>query len=314
MEFEGRAVIVTGAGNGLGRAYAHGLAKLGARVVVNDLGGRVDGSGSSHSAADTVVREIRDAGGEAVASYDSVATAEGGRNIVAVALDTYGKVDALINNAGIIRHKFFLDQTDEDLDLTLATHLKGSFYVSQPAFAAMRKQGYGRIVMISSSAMIGLPWTSVYAAAKGGVAGLMNAIAYDGAADGILCNALMPGAITRMGEGAGDPPPAFKPMYDAMLSIDGGLAPEFVAPMALFLASERCRSSGAIYSAIGGRYARVFLGLAKGWQSPTDAPVDLDTLVANLDLIDDLDGAYPAEDGVDELRQIGRKIAHVGRS
>ena len=150
VSFENRVVIVTGAGNGLGKAYALELGKRGAKVVVNDLGGAVDGSGSGNSPADDVVNEIIENGGEAVANYDSVATEDGGESIVQTAVDSFGTVDAVINNAGILRDKSFANMTEEEFSLIIEVHLKGTYFVTQPAFKIMKENNYGRIVNVAS--------------------------------------------------------------------------------------------------------------------------------------------------------------------
>ena len=172
VNFENRTVIVTGAGNGLGKAYALELGSRGARVVVNDLGGSVDGSGSANSPADDVVDEIVKNGGEAIANYDSVATKEGGEAIVQSALDSYGTVDAVINNAGILRDKSFANMSEDELSLILDVHLKGTFFVTQPAFKVMKENNYGRIVNVASpSGLFGNFGQANYGAAKMGIVG-----------------------------------------------------------------------------------------------------------------------------------------------
>ena len=167
VSFENRVVIVTGAGNGLGKAYALELGKRGAKVVVNDLGGAVDGSGSGNSPADDVVNEIIENGGEAVANYDSVATKDGGESIVQTAVDSFGTVDAVINNAGILRDKSFANMTEEEFSLIIEVHLKGTYYVTQPAFKIMKENNYGRIVNVASpSGLFGNFGQTNYGAAK----------------------------------------------------------------------------------------------------------------------------------------------------
>ena len=201
VRFDGRVAIVTGAGGGLGRTYALDLAQRGAAVVVNDLGGTFDGKGSSTSMADTVVEEIRAAGGKAVASYDSVATAAGGEAIVQKAIDAFGRVDVLINNAGTLRNAPLDTLPDSTLDAMLEVHLKGAFYVTRPAFRRMKAQRYGRILFASSAAGIfGNDDQSAYGAAKAGTVGLMNVLSQEGKAHGVFCNALLPTAASRMGE------------------------------------------------------------------------------------------------------------------
>ena len=181
ISFEDRVVIVTGAGNGLGKAYALELGNRGAKVVVNDLGGSVDGSGSGSSPADDVVNEIIKNGGEAVANYDSVATKDGGESIVQTATDSFGTVDAVINNAGILRDKSFANMSEDELSLIIDVHLKGTFFVSQPAFKIMKEKNYGRIVNVASpSGLFGNFGQSNYGAAKMGIVGLTNVLAIEG--------------------------------------------------------------------------------------------------------------------------------------
>ena len=257
IRFDGRVAVITGAGGGLGKTYAQELAKRGASVVVNDLGGRADGTGAGTSMADTTVKEIIEAGGKAVANYDSVATPEGGKGIVRSAIDAFGKLDILINNAGILRDKSFLKLEPKDLDAVLDVHLRGAFFVTQPAFAAMKEQGYGRIVMASSGAGIfGNFGQSNYGAAKMGLVGLSNVLALEGARYGILSNCVAPLARTRMTEGV---------LGDLVSSLD----PESVTPMVVYLASEACDFSAEVFSVGGGRFARVFVAEAPGW---TGAP------------------------------------------
>ena len=202
IAYEGRSVIVTGAGGGLGREYALALARHGARVVVNDLGGSVNGDGVGTTMADSVVGEIKDAGGEAVACYDSVSTPEGGRAIVDAAMDAFGSVDAVIHNAGILRDRSLAKLTPEEVDSVLDVHLKGGFNVTIPAFARMKEAGYGRLVMTSSSSgLLGNFGQANYGAAKTGLVGLVHVAALEGARHGILANAIAPGARTRMTDG-----------------------------------------------------------------------------------------------------------------
>jgi NAD(P)-dependent dehydrogenase (short-subunit alcohol dehydrogenase family) len=201
IRFDGRVAIVTGAGGGLGRTYALELARRGARVVVNDKGGAADGTGSGSSMADAVVKEIREAGGSAVASYDSVSTPEGGSAIVKTAVDAFGRVDVVINNAGILRDKTFAKLEPENLEVVLDVHLKGAFFVSQPAFRLMKEQGYGRFLFTASNAGIfGNFGQTNYGAAKMGLVGLSNVLALEGAKNGITSNVLAPMARTRLTE------------------------------------------------------------------------------------------------------------------
>ncbi|HSO49291.1 MAG TPA: SDR family oxidoreductase, partial [Acidimicrobiia bacterium] len=255
ITFDGRVAVVTGAGGGLGKEYALELARRGARVVVNDLGGAVDGSGSSRGAADVVVDEIREAGGEALASYDSVATREGGAAIVQTALDSYGTVDVVINNAGILRDKSFSNMTLDEVEAVLDVHLKGAFYVSHPAFKVMKERGYGRFVHTSSaSGLFGNFGQANYGAAKAGLVGLSNVLAIEGAKYNIKSNAVAPTARTRMTEDILGP---FVEMFD----------PRQVMPMVVYLSSEQNQFTHEVFSVGGGRFARVFIGTNTGWFS-----------------------------------------------
>ncbi len=201
IRFDGRVAIVTGAGSGLGRDYATELAKRGAKVVVNDLGGSGAGTGASHRPADAVVNAIRSAGGEAVASHDSVATRSGGEAIVRTALDAFGRVDIVINNAGFLRNNRFEDLSDSQIDAIVDVHLKGAFYVSQPAYRVMAANKYGRFIFTgSASAMFGHAWQANYAAAKGGLMGLSHIVAIEGSAHGIHSNLMLPNANSRLAD------------------------------------------------------------------------------------------------------------------
>lgn len=256
IRFDERVAIITGAGGGLGRTYALELARRGARVVVNDLGGAADGSGQSANAADQTVADIVAAGGQAVASYDSVATAAGGAAIVQRALDAYGRVDVVINNAGILRDRSFAKLEPADLEAVLDVHLRGAFHVSQPAFRVMKEQGYGRFLFTSSAAGIfGNFGQANYGAAKMGLIGLSNVIAVEGARSNIKSNVIAPIARTRMTE------QLLGPLADL-------LEPEHVTPLACFLVSEDCNLTHEVFSVGGGRFARIFVGLARGWIAP----------------------------------------------
>jgi NAD(P)-dependent dehydrogenase (short-subunit alcohol dehydrogenase family) len=252
LGFDGKVAIITGAGGGLGRSHALDLARRGALIVVNDLGGAADGTGSSESAAQKVVDEIKAAGGEAVANYDSVATPEGGQAIVQSAVDAFGRVDIIINNAGILRDTSFKNMTPDQLNPVLDVHLRGAFYVTQPAWQLMRDQGYGRIVNTSSGAGIfGNFGQTNYGAAKMGLVGFTRVLAIEGAKNNIKANAIAPVARTRMTE-------------DILGPAAEKLAPELVTPVVTYLAHEDCPVSGEVYSVGGGRVARVFIGVTPG--------------------------------------------------
>jgi NAD(P)-dependent dehydrogenase (short-subunit alcohol dehydrogenase family) len=276
IRFDGRVAVITGAGGGLGKTYALEFARRGASVVVNDLGGSADGRGGSSSMADATVKEIVEAGGKAVANYDSVATPEGGKGIIQTALDNFGKVDILVNNAGILRDKSFAKLEPKDLEAIIDVHLKGAFFVTQPAFASMKENGYGRIVMASSGAGIfGNFGQSNYGAAKMGLVGLMNVLAVEGAKNNIRVNTIAPIAKTRLTE-----------------QLLGGLAdaldPGFVTPLVVYLSSEKCELTHEIFDVGGGRYARIFVGMGKGWVAPKGKKPSADDISDHIDVIRDL--------------------------
>ncbi|HET9203077.1 MAG TPA: SDR family oxidoreductase [Acidimicrobiia bacterium] len=253
ITFDGRVAIVTGAGGGLGKEYALELGRRGAMVVVNDLGGAVDGSGSSQAAADVVVGQIREAGGDAVANYDSVATRDGGAAIIQTAVDSFGGVDIVINNAGILRDKSFGNMTLDEVDAVLDVHLRGAFHVSHPAFQLMKERGYGRFVhTTSASGLFGNFGQVNYGAAKAGLVGLSNVLAIEGAKYNIKSNAVAPTARTRMTEDVLGP---FVEMFD----------PVQVMPMVVYLCSEENELTHEIFTVGGGRYGRVFIGTNTGW-------------------------------------------------
>jgi NAD(P)-dependent dehydrogenase (short-subunit alcohol dehydrogenase family) len=254
--FEGRVAVVTGAGRGIGRAHALLLAARGARVVVNDLGAAVDGDGSSSDVAAAVVGEIAERGGLAVADASDVSTVHGADALIGVAVSEFGRIDIVVNNAGIIRWGALPDVDVENIDAHLAVHVGGSFNTARAAWPHFVEQGYGRVVMTTSAGVFGLPNNTGYATAKGGVIGLTRSLARAGEPCGIKVNALAPAAATRMG---GDTSVA-------------EMAPEHVAPMAAFLAHEDCPVNGEIYVAGFGRFARVFLAETEGYVAEGGPP------------------------------------------
>jgi NAD(P)-dependent dehydrogenase (short-subunit alcohol dehydrogenase family) len=292
IRFDGRVAVITGAGGGLGKTYALEFAKRGAAIVVNDLGGRADGTGAGSSMADSTVKEIIEAGGKAVANYDSVSTPEGGKAIIQSALDNFGRVDVLVNNAGILRDKSFLKLEPKDLEAVLDVHLKGAFFVTQPAFAAMKENNYGRIVMASSGAGIfGNFGQSNYGAAKMGLVGLMNVLAVEGAKYNIKVNTIAPIAKTRLTE-----------------QLLGGLAdaldPNFVTPLVTYLSSERCELTHEIFDVGGGRYARIFVGMAKGWVAPKGKLPSAEDILDHIDVIRNRDGYTIPDSIADETKAV----------
>lgn len=287
--FDGRVAIITGAGGGLGRQHALELARRGARIVVNDLGGSVHGDGGDVGPAQTVVQEIVDLGGEAVADTNSVASPEGGRAIVQTAIDAFGTVDIVVNNAGILRDKSFHNLDQAMIEAVIQVHLLGAFYVTQPAFQVMREKGYGRIVSTSSnSGLLGNFGQANYGAAKMGLVGLTNVLAIEGRKFNIRANAIAPVAATRMTEGL------FEDLIDKM-------DPALVSPLVAYLASEACEVTGEIYSAAGGVISRFFVGLTPGYYNPRLTAEDIADHLAD---IRNEDGYIVPEDNTGELRKI----------
>ncbi|WP_106400930.1 SDR family NAD(P)-dependent oxidoreductase [Actinocorallia populi] len=257
LRFDDRVAVITGAGRGLGRAYALLLASRGAKVVVNDPGGSLTGQGGDAGPAEEVVREVAEAGGEAVACTASVATAEGGKAIIDTALEHYGRIDVLIHNAGIVRSAPLTEMTYEDFDAVLDVHLRGAFHVVRPAFPLMKEAGYGRVVLTSSiGGLYGNHNVANYGTAKAGMIGLSNVVALEGADADVKCNIIVPGAVTRMAEGIDTS--AYPPME-----------PELVAPVAGWLAHESCSITGEMLVSIAGRVARAFVAETPGVHRPS---------------------------------------------
>jgi NAD(P)-dependent dehydrogenase (short-subunit alcohol dehydrogenase family) len=283
LGFDGKVAIITGAGGGLGRQHALLLASRGALLVINDLGGAVDGTGSDKGAAERVVDEIKALGGDAVADTNSVATPEGGRAIVQTALDAYGKIDIVVNNAGILRDKAFHNMTPDLVDPVLDVHLKGAFNVTQPAFVKMREQGYGRIVSTSSAAgVFGNFGQTNYGAAKMGLVGLTRVLALEGARYNIKANAIAPLAMTRMTE-------------NILGTMGDKLDPARVSPVVAFLAHDECPATGRLFSVGGGRVAEVFVGECRGFHT---ADLAIEDIRDNWDTVTDRTGySVPANLG-----------------
>ena len=256
LRFDQRVAVITGAGRGLGRAYALLLASQGAKVVVNDAGVSLKGQGPDAGPAQEVAQEIKAAGGEAVACTESVATAEGGKAIIQAALDHYGRVDILIHNAGNVRRGSLKEMTYADFDAVLDVHLRGAFHVVRPAFPLMCKAGYGRIVLTSSiGGLYGNRDVANYSVSKAGLLGLSNVAALEGAAEGVKSNVIIPAAVTRMAEGLDTS--AYPPM-----------SPELVAPVVGWLAHESCSISGEMLISIAGRVAKAFVAETPGVYRP----------------------------------------------
>ena len=284
-EFQGKVVAITGAGNGIGRAHAHEFARRGAKVVVNDLGGSVDGTRTG-DAADQVVKEIAEMGGTAIANRASVSDRDGAKSIIDDALNAFGRIDILVNNAGILRDKSFRNMTLDDWDMVMQVHLNGSAYVSHAAWPHMYAQNYGRIVLTSSgSGIYGNYGQANYGAAKMGMLGLMNVLALEGANHNLRTNTLAPGAATRMTAtipgrdiDVDDPPPES--------------APVLVSPAVLYMASENA-PNGAVIHARGGDYYRSQIFVNEPVSLGVDATFEM--LEAEAERLMDMSGAKPHE-------------------
>lgn len=281
IELDGRVAVVTGAGGGLGRQHALMLASRGAKLVVNDLGGARDGTGHDARAADQVVAEIVDGGGEAVANHDGVHEWSGGERVVAAAVETFGRIDIVVNNAGILRDRSFTKLTEDDLDAVIAVHLKGSFAVARAAWPHLREQGHGRIINTASgSGLYGNFGQSNYAAAKLGLVGLTRTLAIEGAKYGITSHAIAPIAASRMTEDV---------FPNHILE---RLTPEHVAGLVTFLASDACTDTGRIYSVGGGHIARI--AIVEGPGTTFDHQPSPEDIAAAWQQINEL-GAAPYE-------------------
>jgi NAD(P)-dependent dehydrogenase (short-subunit alcohol dehydrogenase family) len=280
LSFEGRVALVTGAGGGLGRAYAIELARRGAKVVVNDLGGDPHGEGADRAPAQKVVDEIKESGGEAIANFDSVSSYEGGFNMVKQAIDEWGRLDVVICNAGILRDIALHNMSEADWDSVIAVHLKGSFTVLRAAWPQFRQQGYGRVVLTSSSSGIwGQFGQSNYGAAKTAMLGLMNVLKQEGAKYNVLVNTIAPVAGTRLTATVMP-----KEMVDR-------LSPEFVVPAVTYLVSEKNTDTGLIIEAGAGRFSRAALVKGPVVEAGLDEPKSAEWVQEHWGDITSLEGA-----------------------
>jgi NAD(P)-dependent dehydrogenase (short-subunit alcohol dehydrogenase family) len=299
IRFQDQVVIVTGAGGGLGRAHALLFAKHGAKVVVNDLGGSTNGEGANASAADKVVAEIRAAGGEAVANHDSVTD---GSKIVQCALDSFGRIDVVVNNAGILRDKSFHKMEDADWDLVYKVHVDGAYKVTRAAWEHLREQQYGRVIFTAStSGIYGNFGQSNYGMAKLGLYGLTRTLAIEGRKNNVLVNAIAPTGGTRMTEGL-IPPQVFEQ-----------LKPELVSPLVVYLGSNQCQDTGGLYEVGGGWMGKV------RWERSLGAGFDPKTGFSPEDVADswkqigDFEGAAHPDDNVSALREMMANLQkHAG--
>ena len=293
LRFDGRVAVITGGGRGLGREYALLLASRGAKVLINDNGSSLDGSGSDAGPAQALVDEIKALGGEAIACTESVTTPEGGKAIIEAALDSFGKVDILIHSAGNSRFCPLERLSHEEFRSVVDIHLLGGFNVVQPSFPLMMKQGYGRVVLTGSiGGIYTMPTVAPYAVSKSGMIGLNQAIAIEGAANGIKSNIILPGASTRMVEGVDTT--GFPPM-----------GPELVAPVVGWLANEACSISGEMIISAAGRVARAFITESEGVY---EADWTIEKMAERIDAIRDPSSQFtfhPVPDGFNQ---------HLGKS
>lgn len=302
IRFDGRVAVITGAGNGLGRSHALFLASRGAKVLVNDLGGTVAGTGGSQAAADGVVAEIQAAGGEAVANYDSVATEEGGRNIIKTALDAFGTVDILINNAGNVRDKTFAKMQLDDFRSLIDVHLMGTVYCTHAAWPIMKDKGFGRIVVTSSAAgLYGNHGHTNYGTAKLAVVGFMNALKEEGKRYNITVNAIAPIAVTRMSQSA---------MTDAFAQVTH---PEFVTAMVAWLCAPENDATGHIIQGGAGYYAKIEVREAAGTVFGTDTIPSPEQIRDRYAEITDMSGAEPYENATASIRKVYRLVVPKDR-
>lgn len=297
ITFEGRVAIVTGGARGLGAAYARELAQRGAAVVVHDLGGAIDGTGADPQPAQEVAESIAAAGGRAVACTTDASTPEGGRASVQAAIDNFGRLDAVIANAGIIHSDELSEWPTERFEAHIQHHLMAAFHVIQPAFAVMKSAGYGRLVFVSSAAgVFGQPGLAGYATAKTAMLGLMNVAAIEGAEFGVKANAIMPMGDTRMARGlmgeVGESPEGRQFLETMRL--------DQVAPVVAYLASEQCTLTHTALSAFCGRVAALRIGVTSGWVSP-DGSLTAEDVAAHLDEITDAEGMIVPGSIFDEI-------------
>lgn len=299
IRFDGRVAVVTGAGGGLGKAYALLLASRGAKVVVNDLGGTFDGSGSDITPAQQVVDEILAAGGEAVANYNSVAEWDSAQNIIRTALDNFGQIDILINNAGILRDKSFLKMEMEDYRKIISVHLDGTFYCTKAAFATMKDRTYGRIVSTASAAgLYGNFGQANYGAAKMGIAGMMNCVAQEGARYNIKANTIVPTAGTRL---------TFTVLPEEVI---GKVKPEFVAPIVAWLCSEKCEETAKMFSAGGGYFSRAAVVEGPGVVFDSGKEITVEMIIEKLDQIMSLEGAREFASAMEQAGTVLSKMSN----
>lgn len=297
LRFDGRVAVITGAGGGLGKAYALLLAGRGAKVVVNDLGGTFDGEGADSTPAQKVVDQIKSTGGEAVANYESVSEWDSAQKIIQAAVDHYGQIDILINNAGILRDKSMLKMEIADYLKVIEVHLNGTYYCTKAAFAHMREQNYGRIVSTASAAGVyGNFGQTNYGAAKMGIVGLMNCVCQEGARYGVLANTVVPTAGTRLTATVMPPDVVDK------------VKPEYVAPMVVYMCSEQFQESGKIYTAGGGYYSRAAMVEGPGIFLDTGAGITPDMIAGQIEQIRTLEDGREYSSAMDQTGYVLSKM------
>jgi NAD(P)-dependent dehydrogenase (short-subunit alcohol dehydrogenase family) len=305
LRLDGRVAIVTGAGRGIGRLYSLDLARRGASVVVNDVAG---------DEAERVADDIVSSGGRGTACAASVSSPEGAQEMVAAALEQFGGLDLVVNNAGVMRNGYFEDLTPERLDQVIDVNLRGSFLVTQAAWPVLRSNGFGRVVLTSSAGgMFAAQGSSNYSAAKAGVYGLCKALAFEGAEHGILVNVVLPMASTTIA--AGDPVPG-RDKYDdggARKALRSRRLTEAVTPIVAYLCSSECELTGEAFSAGFGRFARVFVGETPGWAGPDPATVTAEDVRDNIEAIRNLEGFAVPSNMIADLQFIGRSLGVLPR-
>ena len=301
IRFDNKVAVITGAGNGLGKSHALFLASRGARVVVNDLGGTVAGTGGSQAVADAVVEEITAAGGEAVANYDTVATEEGGKRVIQTALDAFGTVDILINNAGNVRDKSFAKMDLEDFRSLIDVHLMGAVYCTHAAWPSMREKSFGRVVMTTSSAgLYGNHGHTNYGTAKMALIGLMNSLKEEGQRYNITVNAIAPIALTRMSE------PATTPQYAPLMK------PEFVTAAVAWLCAPDNTDSGHIIQAGAGYYSKIEVREAAGALFDTETIPEPEQIRERYTEITDMSEAAPYANASAVIRKVFKMVKPKG--
>lgn len=297
IRFDGKVAVVTGAGGGLGKAYAQLLAARGAKVVVNDLGGTFDGSGADTTPAQKVVDEIKAGGGEAVPNYDSVSEWESAQKIIKTAIDSYGKIDILVNNAGILRDKSFLKMEIEDYRKVMSVHMDGTFFCTKAAFPYMREQNYGRIIGTASTAGIyGNFGQTNYGAAKMGITGLMHCVCQEGARYSILANTIVPTAGTRL--------TATVMPADVVEKVK----PDYVAPIVAWLCSDRCDVSGKTFCAGGGYFSRTAYVEGPGVFFDPENEITVDMIAEKITEIQNLEGGREFASAMEQTGYILSKM------